>query len=589
MAKEFRRDRDEMPPPRQVPAGASVMSKLSAHDMADKLLARRIERPGPAAETLTNPVADTTMVVTLDELRPYELDPRITRNPLYEDIKASIRERGLEAPPPITRRPGADHYIIRNGGNTRLSILRELWTETKDEQFFRISCRFRPWSERGEIISLTGHLAENELHGGLTFIERALAVEKLRELYELEGGKPLSQSELARRLASDGYPVNQPRISRMQEAIHYLLPAIPNVLYAGLGRPQIEQLTALRRAAARSWEARSEGSAVDGEFETWFQSVLAPFDLGPNSFDVERVRDEFIGQMADRLGERFDTIAFEFTVPEKRALPPVLPEPDPPPAVQPRSPASGPASGRPVLRPQNSEEDHDGVDDDAVEVNGHDDEAWDGDEDESAALGDQQTVSPYPSSNRLQSIQRLVADHLGEEPADFAGGGVKAVPVQAGGLFPVSDIWIIEPGLDIAERLRIHIAQLAREIADEAGLADAIVESEHGIGFECALADTGSDALAKAAPARGILALLHALSAPYNPRHPAARIETIHLVRDFGPLLLGWDQPETSPAFAAMRLSDSGVVKLFRLIRLGRRVIELELSSVDGADAAPGS
>jgi ParB family protein of integrating conjugative element (PFGI_1 class) len=62
----------------------------------------------------------------------------VTRNPAYEDIKASIRERGLDAPPAITRRPGEPHYIIRNGGNTRLAILRELWSETKDERFFRI-------------------------------------------------------------------------------------------------------------------------------------------------------------------------------------------------------------------------------------------------------------------------------------------------------------------------------------------------------------------------------------------------------------------------------------------------------------------
>ncbi|MBN0350714.1 hypothetical protein JTM62_35460, partial [Pseudomonas aeruginosa] len=104
----------------------------------------------------------------------------------------------------ITRRTGEDHCIIRNGGNTRLAILRELWSETKDERFFRVSCLFRPWPSRGEVVMLTGHLAENELRGGLTFIERALGVEKAREFYEQEGGTALSQSELARRLAADG-------------------------------------------------------------------------------------------------------------------------------------------------------------------------------------------------------------------------------------------------------------------------------------------------------------------------------------------------------------------------------------------------
>ena len=160
------------------------MAEMTSQQMAGKLLAAGFERSGPSTSALSDPIADTPMVVTLDQLRPYDHDPRKKRNPAYEDIKASIRERGLDAAPAITRRPGEDHYIIRNGGNTRLAILRELWSETKDERFFRISCLFRPWPSRGEVVMLTGHLAENELRGGLTFIARALGVEKAREFYE---------------------------------------------------------------------------------------------------------------------------------------------------------------------------------------------------------------------------------------------------------------------------------------------------------------------------------------------------------------------------------------------------------------------
>lgn len=80
-------------------------------------------------------VGDTPMVVTLEQLQPYELNPRVVRNPLYDDIKASIRERGLDQSPAITRRPNERHFIIRNGGNTRLSILGELWQETREERF----------------------------------------------------------------------------------------------------------------------------------------------------------------------------------------------------------------------------------------------------------------------------------------------------------------------------------------------------------------------------------------------------------------------------------------------------------------------
>ena len=93
-------------------------------------------------------LVDTPMIVTLDQLQAYDHDPRLRRNPRYDDIKASIRHRGLDTPPSITRRPGESCFRIRNGGNTRLSILRELWLETRENQFFEFPCMFRPWPER---------------------------------------------------------------------------------------------------------------------------------------------------------------------------------------------------------------------------------------------------------------------------------------------------------------------------------------------------------------------------------------------------------------------------------------------------------
>lgn len=71
------------------------MAEITSQQMAGKLLAAGFERSGPAASALSDPIADTPMVVTLDQLRPYDHDPRKKRNPAYEEIKASIRERGL--------------------------------------------------------------------------------------------------------------------------------------------------------------------------------------------------------------------------------------------------------------------------------------------------------------------------------------------------------------------------------------------------------------------------------------------------------------------------------------------------------------
>lgn len=545
------------------------MAELTPQGMAAKLMVSGFERSGPAATALTDPIADTPMIVTLDQLRPYDHDPRVKRNPAYEEIKASIRERGLDAPPAITRRPGEEHFIIRNGGNTRLAILRELWAETKQERFFRLSCLFRPWPERGEIVALTGHLAENELRGGLTFIERALGVEKAREFYERETGSTLTQSDLARRLTADGYPVQQSHISRMQDAIHYLLPAIPTVLYGGLGRHQVERLAVLRKACERTWDQRALGHRLAMDFASLFQDVLSQFDSQPDGFSLQRVQDELVGQMAELLKADYDTLSLEIDDSESRqraltseplpvsqaATPPVSRPPaatTTPCAGTPAGPAAAIASAQPATVPaagnERANEDSAAIpaDSDAELLQGH-------------------IVSPAPTTERLQSIQRLVADRLGDKLSDFETNALRAIPVQVGGLYPISDVWYIEPGLDVPDRLRVHIAQFAREVAEEATVAGHIEARENGIGFVC-MTPSVAKATALSAFARAVLTLLHALSAAPA---PVTGSDRARLADELAPLLHG-------RGGASMRLSDASLVKLFRLLRLARRLLDLE-------------
>jgi ParB family protein of integrating conjugative element (PFGI_1 class) len=552
------------------------MAELTPQDVAGKLLAEGFARTGPDAAALTDPIADTPMVVTLDQLRPYDHNPRVTRNPLYDEIKASIRERGLDAPPAITRRPGESAYIIRNGGNTRLAILRELWSETKDERFFRIPCLFRPWPARGEIVALTGHLAENELHGGLSFIERALGVEKARELYEQEGGQALSQSELARRLTADGFPIQQSHISRMRDAVQYLLPAIPNVLYGGLGRHQVERLAVLRRACERIWEQRAHGKRTGEDFHTLFHEVLAMFDSASEAFSVQRVQDELVGQIAEQLDVDYDTLNLEVGDNEsrQRALgsepTPATAHPRRPAATTPARPASEAAGTPPHPAPPPSPV--------ATTASSSTDEAAAPAQDTYASPSPDadrlqgHIVSPAPTTERLQSIQRMVADQLGDALPDFEANVLRAIPVQAGGLYPISDVWYIEPGLDAPERLRVHIAQLAREIAEEAGQAECIEPTDDGLGFVCNANALSANAHSLPFLARAVLTLLQALSAGYlaTPA-PLSTLDDVRLTDALGPLLQGRrDRP------ASDRLSDNGLVKLFRLLRLARRLLDLE-------------
>ena len=175
-------------------------------DLSSALLQRGKTATATSAETaavMPLPVSEMPMVLTLDELRPNPDNPRTSRNPRFDDIKASIRARGLDTVPKVTRDPeGEPVYIFSDGGNTRYEILCELWQETGDERYYRIPCMFKPWP--GRLACVIGHLAENEVRGDLSFIEKAFGIRRARAIYEEQLGKNVTLRELSALLTEAG-------------------------------------------------------------------------------------------------------------------------------------------------------------------------------------------------------------------------------------------------------------------------------------------------------------------------------------------------------------------------------------------------
>jgi ParB family protein of integrating conjugative element (PFGI_1 class) len=521
------------------------MKKLSQEEITDKLHQDHFPR-GPELDRLSDPVIETPMRVTLEQLRPYEHNPRFIRNPLYDDIKASIRERGLDQPPPITRRPGETSFIIRNGGNTRLAILGELWQETRDERFFRIHCLFRPWTN--EITALLGHLAESDLHGQLTFIERALAVAKLKAMLESDE-TTLSQRELARRIAAGGYPISQSHISRMLDTLEHLLPAIPQTLYAGLGKPQIERLIALRSQAERTWNRYPTGSIAFADF--WLDT-LGYFDAEPESLDLEQIQDELLERMSRLLGQSYRMLALELsdaqrvistpgvvvTTPSENSHLPSVDEA----AAGPPSSESRPKSTETRTQTQPARE-------------------------ELLRPPETDVVSAVSPPSRVQQIR----EQIDRDTATEVTPTVETCTID--------DIWIIAPTLDTPEQLRLAIAGLAREMATYTGHPESIIDQQHGLGFALNI-----ERLDLAAPrATGVHLLLLALLRAQDDVNWEDRKQLPSAL--FGQLLLGvYQLPLTDrPAVdvGLERLPDSLLIKLYRLIRLARRLIDLTLTPED--------
>ncbi|ECI4530522.1 hypothetical protein DQZ30_16595 [Salmonella enterica subsp. diarizonae] len=263
-------------------------------------------------------IQGTLVSVSLDQLRAFDLNPRIIRNPNYDEIKTSIRNRGLEHPPQITQRPGETFYIIASGGNTRLSILHELWLETHDKKYWDITCYFREWQpdksiEEGNLHCLLGHIIENEVRGSLTFIERALAIQNAINLFQ-NMKKKNSQKDVVEMLCQEGYSVSPTLLSIMSATIKLLFPWIPELLYSGLSRKNIERLLTLRTNTEKFWDKFCQELPSETEhqlplFDDIFAMALTSFNGPVEGFSLEHIQDELTGLISQTLNIDYNTVA----------------------------------------------------------------------------------------------------------------------------------------------------------------------------------------------------------------------------------------------------------------------------------------
>ncbi|TNB81576.1 chromosome partitioning protein ParB [Pseudomonas sp. Fig-3] len=486
-------------------------------------------------EVTAAPVSDTPMVVTLEQLRPYELNPRVIRNPLYDELKTSIRERGLDQPPSITRRANEQHFIIRSGGNTRLSILGELWQETRQERFFRIHCLFRPW--QSESHALLGHLAESDLHGQLTFIERALAVAKLKDMFQ-EPGESLSQRELSTRLSQGGYPVSQSHISRMFDALEHLLPAIPQVLYAGLGKPAIDRLITLRRRAESTW---NQYFGDVQQFALLWLEVLSVFDGDQHELDPSELQDELIAKMAVILKQTPRLLALDMHQ-EQRIPPPPSDNPQP----LPQDLAGEPARLSPAIE---------GASETSIESPSPD-------------QGRSGVDTSSAQEPRLPHIRQALSDEtLFEKHPDGIDIGQP----------PVSSSSPRAPSLHDICALRESCAALAADLAAYADAGALVSPHADGLGFT--LSPEHGELISPRHT--GIQLLLSALLRLQDDVTWKQRLQLPAAL--FGQLLIGaYDLPSAErPALTVglERLPDAQLEQLFTLIRHARQLIDLTLSS----------
>ncbi len=423
--------------------------------------------------------------VSLEQIKSFVLNPRRSRNPRYEKLKASIRQRGLDNPPLLTRHPDEELYTIASGGNTRLAILNELWQETGEERFHTLVFPFRPWPElheeddalpsadiQGELQCLIGHLAESDLHSQLTFIERAEAIMQIRDIWLQSQHVLLSQRQLARLLTHNGYPVSQAHINKMEQTITWLLPCIPDLLRRGLGKPSVEKLLALRAAVLRLQEKFSP----ETDLNPVFSQSLALFNDCEEGLIISHFRDELLGQLSQAMQLDYNLLILEMDEANCRRQQLLGPPPEPP-AWHPATPEPLPVH-EPETKPKKQ-------------------------------------PSPPAAHPHTESCTE-----------------------------PVCDIWKIEPLFDHLKALRAMADRLAWDIASASEMENYITpDTDNGVGFRLAPPPVNADSCC--------YQLLSFLTGDKSLRMPGLS------------LLLS---PERE---------DEQILKIFRLIRISRRICQL--------------
>ncbi len=274
------------------------MTKSKIPSIADRLskphLVASNSGAGASGMLPPDPAVRTRIRANIDNTVPFNRNPRQSRNPLYDEIKESIRNKGLESPPVVSRRSPADPYMIKKGGNTRLAILRELWEETGDRRFYEFDCDFEPWTS--DLDALVSHMIENEMKGATLFIEKAIGAVEIKKELEATEGK-LSIRALATRITELGWSLDQADLNQMLYAHEHLFPVIPETFWSGIGRDAVKKIRKLLDSCRTFWD--SVATPEEGSFDDLWKPVFRRLD--GDAFDVETAEFALSSEISAKL------------------------------------------------------------------------------------------------------------------------------------------------------------------------------------------------------------------------------------------------------------------------------------------------
>lgn len=199
------------------------------------------------------PISGTPFTVDILEVLPSRLNPRLTHGTNYQEhynsLKDSIRNIGLQTTLTVTKYPDSEQYELYNGGNTRLTILTELYHEYQENGDSETANRYRYQQViytafTDELDVLVKHMVENEERINMTFIDKARAIFQIKALYLQQSQQDsISNRQLTEYITQLGWSgVRHQAMADMHFAFEKLDSVLPLALNSGMGKPKIQQL-----------------------------------------------------------------------------------------------------------------------------------------------------------------------------------------------------------------------------------------------------------------------------------------------------------------------------------------------------------
>ena len=244
---------------------------MATKNIAASLFAKTPQQSSIDTTTKQQAVPGSYMNVEVDKIEFFDKNPRKHRDDeSYAQIKASIRASGVQHPVHITQRPDSDRYVLAQGGNTRLSIVKELWAETNDIRFASIPCIYVEYTDETSI--QIAHLIENEQRSEMCFWDKAQAYSEIRDIFQGATGKKLTLRECETVFATHGLSVGINVLSQFFFANEKLQALDKLAIY--LSRSKISEISKTYNDLKKRCK---DAGKPEQDFEDWFVIALRDF------------------------------------------------------------------------------------------------------------------------------------------------------------------------------------------------------------------------------------------------------------------------------------------------------------------------